>query len=43
LVPDYGEKRNFIKGIPLTQDSGVKDDPFENGQRGMKKKDSQKE
>lgn len=38
LVPDYGEKRNFINGIPLTQDSGGKDDPFENGQTWNEKR-----
>jgi hypothetical protein len=42
LVPDYGEKRKFIKGIPLAQDSGGKDDPFENEQRGTRKGQSEK-
>lgn len=32
LVPDYEEKRNFITGIALMEDSGAKDDPFDNGQ-----------
>lgn len=32
LVPDYEEKHSFIDGIPEMQDSGEKDDPFENGQ-----------
>lgn len=38
LVPDYGEKRNSITGIDIMEDSGAKDDPFDNGQMWNEKR-----